>query len=98
MMSDETRLTVIDKVNIALESGDAYKLEYAHHLLSLKCRQNQIPILSFLANEIFNKKGIEKSIVSDCPYCGQGFQNVTGLKAHLGRKHADVKNKWSKTL
>ena len=30
-----------------------------------------------------------------CPYCERSFGNGTGLKAHLGRQHADKKAEWS---
>lgn len=99
-MTDNTRLTLIDRTTEAINSRDPVKIEAAQNLLRTKCYQNRASWLLFLFDEVFSKTLPDKPqtvAVSEevvCPYCKERQKNTIALRSHLGIKHKDRKTDW----
>jgi len=90
-MTDNTRLSLIDKVVAALQSNNEQDWDNAFNLVKVKCHQNGVNVMRFLFQEAFPVyAGIDATITESCPYCGKtDCKGEFGLRTHVNRIHKD---------
>lgn len=90
-MTENTKLTLIDKVVTALNSTNEQDWEDAYKLVKVKCHQSGINAMRFLFEECFPVfAGLKVEKTNACPYCDkQDIKGEFGLRTHVSRVHKD---------
>lgn len=90
-MTDNTRLTLIDKAIGALQTDDDNALDNAISLIRVKCHQSGVNFMRFMFTEVFMAyHGLDKIKVDVCPYCGKDdCKGAFGLRTHVSRIHPE---------
>lgn len=90
-MTQNTKLTLIDKVVAALESNNEQDWDDAFKLVKVKCHQSGINVMRFLFQEAFPiYAGINTEKTETCPYCGKNdCKGEFGLRTHVSRIHKE---------
>ncbi|WP_394990035.1 hypothetical protein [Emticicia sp.] len=89
-MTDNTRLTLTDKVVAALESNNDQDWDDAFKLVKVKCHQSGLNAMRFLFQEVFPVyAGIDAEKTETCPYCSKECKGEFGLRTHVSRIHKD---------
>jgi len=100
MLSDIAKIKIIEAVSKALETKQEHDVKAAESLLRTICfRKKQSWLMFIFDNVIPAMDGVIKGVPNlseiECQYCKKQLKNITGLKAHLGVKHQDMKLEWS---
>jgi hypothetical protein len=100
IINDIAKIKIIEAVSKALETKQEHDVKAAESLLKSICFRERQSWLLFIFNELIPALNgsinvVDELNIVECQYCKKQLKNITGLKAHLGVKHQDMKLEWS---
>lgn len=99
-MQEIGTIKMIEAVSRAVETKKEGDVRAAESLVRTLCARRKQSWLLFIFDNVLPMmevatKGVLEVREIECPYCQKPVKNIVGLKAHLGVKHSDIKEKWS---